>query len=357
METTSPVASTSFSEPAEVSKDTDQSSKRAELLTLTPKKSVNIGPMDKTPPLLVIKRIEQVNEDLNQSAFSKYLESCRRKETSETMEMVLNKLQKRYDKLKEEDQVELSDLLVVKVNEISRRDAKVYVNIQSVNDAIKALLRKKNEVKEEVKEEEETKEPELEEPKKSVEESSQDKERRKKIRLIEKAMAKCEKKIKELGEAEVDFEEDDNSSYMKYERYKRRQVELFNELCKYTKDPTDAGRQYLKPKNISVTCMPQVNDAITSFVNSAISKRNNLLQKGQLPDVVLFPDHFDILKCIKHCNKEKNLGLDDRFIQTIGTILCMAIFVVTKIAFTSFGFAVFTFVFHLGRLFSSGESL
>ncbi|XP_076635347.1 daxx-like protein [Colletes latitarsis] len=139
----------------------------------------------------------------------------------------------------------------------------------------------------------------------------------KKIKLILKAMEKCEKYIKKLEESEINFDDENNSSYIKLERYRYKMVELYNKLCEYTGDNADAGRQYLRPKHFSTTAIVAVDHAITSFINSKISKRNKLKKVGVYTDALIFPDYSDILHCVAKCNELHNLKLDNKKQQQI----------------------------------------
>jgi len=141
---------------------------------------------------------------------------------------------------------------------------------------------------------------------------------RKKIKQVQHAMVKCEIMIKKLEEAEVDFQDENDSTYIKVERYKQRMVELFNKLCELTGENADAGRAYLRPKHFSTTRIVVVDQAITNFINSKITLRNQMRKVGALTNDLIFPDYRDILECVNRCNEKKNLGLDGRKRQQMG---------------------------------------
>lgn len=142
---------------------------------------------------------------------------------------------------------------------------------------------------------------------------------RKKIQSLLKTMAKCEEKIKQLEEEEVDLDKED-SSYIMLERYKQRMVELYNKYCELTGENTDAGRTYLRPKHISATRIVAVDQAITNFINSKITQRNQIKRTETLTDDVIFPDYRDILECVNRCNERTNLGLDIKKQKELGKI-------------------------------------
>ncbi|XP_014478354.1 PREDICTED: uncharacterized protein LOC106746336 [Dinoponera quadriceps] len=140
-------------------------------------------------------------------------------------------------------------------------------------------------------------------------------ETRKKIQIIRTAMKKCEIKIKKFEEAEVDFDDEADSNYIKMERYKQKMVELYSKYCELTGCDVDAGRSYLRPKNISTTQIVAVDHAITNFINSKISKRNQLKngkKLGSFTNNLIFPDYRDILECVSRCNDRRNLSLNKK---------------------------------------------
>ncbi|KAL6264467.1 hypothetical protein P5V15_004575 [Pogonomyrmex californicus] len=133
---------------------------------------------------------------------------------------------------------------------------------------------------------------------------------RRKIKQVLHAMKKCESIIKKLEDAEVDFNEENDSNYIKVERYKRKMVELYSKLCELTGENADAGRTYLRPKHLNTTQIVAVDQAITSFINSKIIKRNEMKKNRALTDDIIFPDYRDILECVTRCNHKRNLCLD-----------------------------------------------
>lgn len=143
---------------------------------------------------------------------------------------------------------------------------------------------------------------------------------KRKIKEVLRTMKKCEAHIKKLEEEEVDFDEENDSNYIKVERYKHRMVELYSKLCELTGENADAGRVYLRPKHLNVTRIVAVDQAITNFINSKIIRRNEMKNRNVLTDNLIFPDYRDILECVNRCNDRKNLGLDQRRQEQIGKI-------------------------------------
>lgn len=177
-------------------------------------------------------------------------------------------------------------------------------------------------------------------------------ETRMRIKQVLRAMKKCEARIKKLEEEEVDFEEENNSNYIKVERYKQRVVELYNKFCELTGENADAGRAYLRPKHLNGTGIVAVDQAITNFINSKITRRNQLKKTGNLTDDLIFPDYRDILACVNRCNERKNLGLTKERRKKMGKIdgidLSLFIFLYLQCYFYVCNiFCVFTYYIYL----------
>ncbi|XP_058818229.1 daxx-like protein isoform X2 [Topomyia yanbarensis] len=108
------------------------------------------------------------------------------------------------------------------------------------------------------------------------------------IRRLNRALYILKKRIAKLEEMEVDFEEDINSAYMMEERYKKRAFEIYEKICDITGESKHAHRIVRKPVHFDGTHYPEFNRTIQTFVN-----RTNT-----------FPDFFDVLKCLQHCNTQ-----------------------------------------------------
>lgn len=108
------------------------------------------------------------------------------------------------------------------------------------------------------------------------------------IRRLNRALYILKKRIAKLEEMEVDFEEDINSAYMMEERYKKRAFEIYEKICDITGESKHAHRIVRKPIHFDGTHYPEFNRTIQTFVN-----RTNT-----------FPDFFDVLRCLQHCNSQ-----------------------------------------------------
>lgn len=279
-------------------------------------------------PKLVVKekkKISYIAYDVFPLFISLCLQRSKDKDRKD-MEKIVNKLKRRYEELDME--YRSSEYFVSFLNEkraaIMNNDKKIYVYIEEVMNEMK---RQSNKKKSHVLPSNETYDavPSTSYAANNVSvnnaaklnydndnEENTNPRIRNKIKLILQAMTKCEGIIKMLEEAEVDLDQD-NSTYIKVERYKQRMVELYNKYCELTGENADAGRVYLRPKHISATRIVAVDQAITNFINSKIARRSNQMKKTEaLTDDVIFPDYRDILECVSRCNDRKNLGLDRR---------------------------------------------
>lgn len=279
------------------------------------------------------KKISYISEDVFPLFISLCLQKCPEHDKTD-MNKIIDKLKRRYENL--DPIYARSEDFVMFLNEkreaIISNNKKIYVHIEEVMNEMKKNTKKKsqvlqnNEIYDAVPSTsyatnnivnsriESNNEDEVDE---ENEENASPKVRRK-IKEVLRAMNKCEAIIKKLEEEEVDFNEENDSNYIKVERYKQRMVELYNKLCELTGDNTDAGRVYLRPKHLNVTRIVAVDQAITNFINAKITRRNQMKRAGALTDYLIFPDYRDILECVNRCNEKKNLGLDEKRREQIG---------------------------------------
>lgn len=297
-------------------------------------------------PKLVVKEKKSIFLG-EQDIFPRFISLCLQKDRSEDMKTVVNKLKRRYEHLDPAYATSETfiNLLNEKRNDIMLSKNKLYVHIAEVMNEMKNNCKKSSALSTNgancttninklnasncsaktlrpstshntVSDNEEVL---------STDDNYEKKDKRhndtqRKVRLILKAMRKCEKYIKILEESEVDFDQENNSNYIKLERYKHRMVELHKIYCEYVGESADAGRQYLRPKHFSTTGIVSVDHAITSFINSKMSKRNKLKKIGSFTNALIFPDYRDILECVTKCNEMNNLGLDNKKQQQIGEL-------------------------------------
>lgn len=265
------------------------------------------------------KKISYITHDI----FPQFISLCLKKCHDNDMEKIVDKLKRRYEELAPDyaGSEKFALFLNEKREAIMNDDKKLYVYIEEVMNEMKRMIKEKlkkkltNSVTYDT-----VPSTSYAADKASINHVAEsddendgvehvDSETKRKIKIIEMAMKKCEYRIQKFETAEVDFDEDTDSNYIKMERYKQRMVELYNKYCELTGENADAGRSYLRPKHISTTQIVAVDQAITNFINSKISKRNQLKKLGSFTNNVIFPDYRDILECVSRCNEKRNLNL------------------------------------------------
>ncbi|XP_076663545.1 daxx-like protein [Andrena cerasifolii] len=290
-------------------------------------------------PKLIVKE-RKTFSPVGQDIFPMFISLCLQKDRSEDMKAIVNKLKRRYEQL--DAAYANSEAFINFLNEKRNciTNSQVYVHITDVMNEMKnrcigkstLLLNGRNYASSASKTidncsneaiascsstERVTDSDDLKESNENYEDAQEDNPVSEKIKKIERAMLHCQKIIVKLEESELDFDGESNSNYIKLEKYKYRMVELYNKYCEYTGENADAERQYLRPKHFSTTGIVAVDHAITSFINSKISKRNKHKKIGAFAQAIIFPDFRDILECVKKCNELHDLDLDTKKQQQI----------------------------------------
>lgn len=117
------------------------------------------------------------------------------------------------------------------------------------------------------------------------------------VRKLEKLMEKIVKKLKDLEESEVNFEEDDeeNSAYIKHDRYTERLNKVYKKYCEILKKNPYAGRITYERLDFVSSNHNEINQAISK------KYKNNLK----------FPNYNELHDFIRTVVEEKNLPLND----------------------------------------------
>lgn len=134
------------------------------------------------------------------------------------------------------------------------------------------------------------------------------------IKRLNKALYVLKKKIAKLEESEVDLNDESNSLYILTERYKKRACEIYEKICDITGESKHAHRQVKKPITFNGTKYPQFNKTMQSFVNKTGA----------------FPDLFDVLRILEHCNQQYNLKLGRDEIKAICESISCSILSIKK---------------------------
>uniref|UniRef100_U5EF61 Putative histone binding domain of the death-domain associated protein n=1 Tax=Corethrella appendiculata TaxID=1370023 RepID=U5EF61_9DIPT len=207
--------------------------------------------------------------------FQELLDACRKADESADMELLINKKLIRYYQCVHPDFINsksFTKTVTSTTNEINANPKLVYLKLSNILEELNIRRKSGNTV---VSNEE-------------VAGSTGNKRKDEQILRLNKALYILKKRIAKLEESEVDFSEEINSSYMMVERYKKRAFEIYEKICDITGESKHAHRTVRKPVNFNGTHYPEFNRTIQIFVN-----RTNT-----------FPDFYDVLKCLQHCNTQ-----------------------------------------------------
>lgn len=138
-----------------------------------------------------------------------------------------------------------------------------------------------------------------------------------KIELLSDALRKLQRKIRKCEQTEVDWDADDNSSYMLMQRYKERAYKIYVKLCELTGESRNAERIVKKAIKFNGTDFREFNKKLEKFVNETKS----------------FPDMFDVISIMNHCNTKYDYGLDKKHRQSIGKHFRYAYICILKLNF------------------------
>ena len=115
------------------------------------------------------------------------------------------------------------------------------------------------------------------------------------ILKLEKALRACAKQIEKCEEAEIDWDNDDESNFIMADRWKKKFMSIFNKLAELKGEAKDLERCSDKKFKFVESKYPEINKKIEKFVNKTKS----------------FPDFWDIKKQIEKVDSDKNLNLTD----------------------------------------------
>lgn len=127
----------------------------------------------------------------------------------------------------------------------------------------------------------------------SNEEAYKAQKRKAHIKKLTRAAKQCAKAIKKLEEEEMSLEDldDEDSNYIKIDRYKKRLIKIEKEIAKLREERLYFGLQRDKKFTTEASRIPEVNQQIQKLINESRK----------------FPDYHDILGIYKTVSKEKNL--------------------------------------------------
>ncbi|GJQ82547.1 hypothetical protein Trydic_g13002 [Trypoxylus dichotomus] len=115
------------------------------------------------------------------------------------------------------------------------------------------------------------------------------------IAKLEHTFRKVQKVIKKLEEAEVDFDDEEDSNYLKMQRYRERAVKIYEKICKYRKEDANANNILYNRLDFSGSTYPEFNHAINKRY------KNN----------TTFPTYYDLERILKKVMEDKNMNLSE----------------------------------------------
>ncbi|CAD7085392.1 unnamed protein product [Hermetia illucens] len=219
------------------------------------------------------------NENLLTPTFNALIEACKKADSSNDMNILIEKkLLKYYHSVHPDFVTSKGFCKTVKLvhEQIESKPELVYYQLRTVFEELK-IRRKSNTA---VMSNEDV--------------SSTGNERRdRQIRLLSKGLLSLTKRIEKLEETDVDFGDEDNSAYLQLERLKKHACKIYDKICDLTGESRHAHRAVKKPVTFQGTCYPQFNKTLQAFVNRTET----------------FPDFFDVLRCLEHCNTHYSFEL------------------------------------------------
>jgi len=112
---------------------------------------------------------------------------------------------------------------------------------------------------------------------------------------LERALALCEKKIRQLEETEVDFDDDNDSVYILEAKYKKRYMEIYRKLAACNKLSSNLERRSDKQFKFEDSKYVNINLKLSKFVNRTKQ----------------FPDFVDIRQLVEETNQAQSLNLSE----------------------------------------------
>ncbi|XP_068151738.1 LOW QUALITY PROTEIN: daxx-like protein [Drosophila tropicalis] len=232
--------------------------------------------------------------------YAELLQLSRETDKSSDMERLIDiKLIKYYNNVHEKFVKSRGFRKVVQltIEKIKNDPEMIYLHLKGVVDELRVRRKGKTITAIDEKEEDNTI-PEKQsneplDPTESTETSLGDKRMDDRIRKLNRTLYTITKKITALEEADVDWNDDDDSSYLQVERFKKRACQIYEKICDLTGENKSAHSQLKQPFVFKDSPYPQFNRTLSLFVNR--------MQE--------FPDYHDVLRLLEHCNKEKDLGL------------------------------------------------
>uniref|UniRef100_A0A182VUS6 Daxx histone-binding domain-containing protein n=1 Tax=Anopheles minimus TaxID=112268 RepID=A0A182VUS6_9DIPT len=219
--------------------------------------------------------------------FQGLIDACRKADSSKDMEMLIKKKLIRYYEIVHPDYVNSKSFkrAVEKATDgIRAQPHLVFLKLVEIVEELNA--RQKSRSVAQTVEEQDNPAPEQNSSTGNAKKDQQ-------ISRLNRALYVLMKRIQQMEEADVDFNEETKSSYIMAEKLKKRAFEIYEKLCDITGESKNAHRLVRKPIQFKGTQYAEFNRTLSKFVN-----RSNV-----------FPDLWDVLKCLKHCNNKHDYRL------------------------------------------------
>ncbi|XP_054270724.1 death domain-associated protein 6-like [Macrosteles quadrilineatus] len=223
--------------------------------------------------------------------FDTFLRVCQDHENSEQMERVVQKMTRAYRTAKQEflGSLFFQNILETETEKVNTSNTKPWLNLMLVISELKHN-KKGGSSKLKIGESEESQdaggsnddEPVIECPKK-----------RRHLKKLEKVLRAINLKIKKIEEREVDWDDEDNSAYLKLDRYREQFTKIYAKICEIKGKLPDADRPYLRKVSFAGTTYPHINRCIEKFYNKHRE----------------FPDFQDIKKLVTLALKQEGIEM------------------------------------------------
>ncbi|XP_058061649.1 daxx-like protein [Anopheles bellator] len=230
--------------------------------------------------------------------FERLLDACRKADPSQEMETLIQKRLIRYYEVVHPDYVNSKSFqkaVAATTADVLANPDLVFLKLASIVEELNARRKSR---------------PVLSEPRKGSDgtcssggpvENTTNTRKDKQIARLNRTLYLLKKRIQQLDEADVDFNDDGKSAYVMVQRYKKRAFQVYEKLCDITGESKDAHRLVKKPIQFQETQYPEFNRTIQQFVNRTDA----------------FPDFRDVLKCLEHCNSRYDYRMRPELMQRV----------------------------------------
>ncbi|XP_050077281.1 daxx-like protein [Anopheles maculipalpis] len=232
--------------------------------------------------------------------FQELLDACRKADSSDDMERLINRKLIRYYEIVHPDYVKSKSFkkaVAAATAGIRAQPHLVFLKLVNIVEELKARKKSRSvapptvelEVEQDNNPATTCGRPSLAEEDFSTGNSKKDQQ----IRQLNYALYVLNKRIRQMEEAEVDFNQETNSTYVQGERLKKHATKIYEKLCDITGESKHAHRLLREPINFQGSQYREFNHTLSQFIN-----RTNI-----------FPNFREVLRCLEYCNTRHGYGL------------------------------------------------